>query len=145
MPILTPPLAAPDVPSIRRRLAAMIYESLLISAVLVFGFLLPQTLWGFLNGYIAPAPVLLWHVLLLVMLYCVWFWTHGGQTPAQKTWKFRVVDVSGRPLRPLQAVFRYLAAWFTLGLCGIGILWALFDPDRQFLHDRIVGSRLVLV
>ena len=28
---------------------------------------------------------------------------------------------------------------------GIGVLWALFDPERQFLHDRIVGTRLVSV
>jgi hypothetical protein len=26
---------------------------------------------------------------------------------------------------------------------GIALGWALFDRDRQFLHDRIAGTRLV--
>jgi uncharacterized RDD family membrane protein YckC len=25
---------------------------------------------------------------------------------------------------------------------GVGFLWALFDRDRQFLHDRIAGTRI---
>ena len=28
---------------------------------------------------------------------------------------------------------------------GITILWALIDRDRQFLHDRLSGTRLVSV
>ncbi|MDR2165906.1 MAG: RDD family protein [Zoogloeaceae bacterium] len=133
-----------DVPSIRRRLAAMFYESLLLFAVIMFGFMLPHVLFRLFVPVIAPPRLLLLHLLLLLMLYCVWFWTHGGQTPALKTWKIRVVDVSGRPLRPAQAVFRYLAAWPSLLLFGVGVFWALFDSDRQFLHDRLAGSRVVL-
>jgi uncharacterized RDD family membrane protein YckC len=26
---------------------------------------------------------------------------------------------------------------------AISIVWALFDRERQFLHDRIAGTRLV--
>jgi uncharacterized RDD family membrane protein YckC len=43
----------------------------------------------------------------------------------------------------LQAVLRYLLAWPSVLLCGIGIFWAFFDKDRQFLHDRIAGTRIV--
>jgi len=28
-------------------------------------------------------------------------------------------------------------------LGGIGLIWAFFDRDRQFLHDRLAGTRLV--
>jgi len=142
--VFTPASNALDVPSIRRRLAAMCYESLLLAAIAMFGFLLPQALLAALAGATLPPRVLLCHLLLLLMLYCAWFWTHGGQTPALKAWKIRIVDVSGRPLRPLQAILRYLVAWPSLLLFGVGIFWALFDPDRQFLHDRIAGSRITL-
>jgi uncharacterized RDD family membrane protein YckC len=27
----------------------------------------------------------------------------------------------------------------------VGLLWALVDRDRQFLHDRLAGTRLVAV
>jgi uncharacterized RDD family membrane protein YckC len=43
----------------------------------------------------------------------------------------------------MQAVLRYLAAWPSILLFGIGILWFLVDRDKQFLHDRIAGTRIV--
>jgi hypothetical protein len=36
-------------------------------------------------------------------------------------------------------------AFLTLAVSGIGLGWALFDRDRQFLYDRLAGTRLVLV
>lgn len=125
-----------------RRLASMLYEGLVVFAVLLIGFWLPQALlagmgWGF-------APRFLWlHVIVLLMFYFVWFWLHGGQTLPMKTWKLRIVNADGSRLRPLQAVLRYLAAWPCVLLFGIGILWALLDRDRQFLHDRIAGTRII--
>jgi hypothetical protein len=40
-------------------------------------------------------------------------------------------------------MLRYLLALLSVG-SGIGLLWALIDPERQFLHDRLIGSRLVV-
>lgn len=129
-------------PGFARRLASMLYESLVVLAVLLIGFLLPQiVLSGF--GYTAPGKVLWLHVFGLLLVYFVWFWLNGGQTLPMKTWKLRVVNADGGRLRPLQAVLRYLAAWPSIMLLGIGILWALVDRDRQFLHDRIAGTRVV--
>jgi uncharacterized RDD family membrane protein YckC len=86
----------------------------------------------------------LWlHLFLVLMFYFVWFWLNGGQTLPMKTWKLRLVDQSGNPIRPLQAILRYLAAWPSILLLGLGILWALFDRDGQFLHDRIAGTRII--
>jgi len=28
---------------------------------------------------------------------------------------------------------------------GISLVWALFDRERMFLHDRLAGTRLVMV
>lgn len=126
-----------------RRLTSMVYECFLLGAVIVVFFLLPQTLLGVFAGVSVP-PSLLWiHFFVLLMVYFTWFWIRGGQTLAMKTWRIQLVDVSGRPLRPMQAVLRYCAAWFGLGLAGVGILWSLVDKDRQFLHDRIADTRLV--
>lgn len=132
----------PNTPaSIGRRVASMLYESLTIFAVLLVGFLFPQiVLSGFgmaLNGHA------LWiHLFLLLMGYFTWFWLHGGQTLPMKTWKLRVLDASGRPVRPMQAILRYCAAWPSIVLCGVGIFWAIFDRDKLFLHDRIAGSMI---
>ncbi len=126
-----------------RRLASMFYESLLVTAVLIFGWIFPHILLAAFAQAKAPAWLIQAHLFLLLLLYFAWFWLHGGQTLAMKTWKIRVANADGGPVRPAQAVLRYMAAWFSLGIAGVGILWALVDRDGQFLHDRIAGTRLV--
>lgn len=129
-------------PGIRRRLACLLYEGLVVFSILLIGFLLPQiVLSGF--GFTLPPRMLWTHVLLLLMIYFVWCWLNGGQTLPMKTWKLRVVNAGGGRLRPAQAVLRYLAAWPSIVLLGFGIFWALFDKDGQFLHDRIAGTRVI--
>ncbi len=135
--------APTQLPRLRRRLTCMLYESLVVFSILLIGFLLPQVvLSGF--GWGTSSGRLLWlHVLVLLMFYFVWCWLNGGQTLPMKTWKLRLVNADGNRLRPLQALLRYLAAWPSTLLFGIGIFWALIDKDKQFLHDRIAGTRIV--
>ncbi len=154
-------------PTLKRRLLCMIYEGMLLFGVL------------FLSGYLfdtltqSRSALTLRHVreawLFLAMgIYFVWFWTHGGQTLAMKTWHIRVVAADGRPITKQQAGLRYLLCWMfllpTLALIGwIGFrgnevtgslilafafllppFWMKLDRDQQFLHDRILGTRLIV-
>lgn len=131
-----------QVPGIRRRLVSMLYEGLVVFSILLIGFLMPQiVLSGF--GWILSPKALWIHILLLLMIYFVWCWLNGGQTLPMKTWKLRIINADGSPLRPMQAVLRYLIAWPSILLLGIGIFWAIFDKDQQFLHDRLAGTRVV--
>lgn len=129
-------------PGIGRRLASMLYEGLVVFSILLIGFWLPQALLSGVGlGFSARG---LWlHVLVLLMIYFLWFWLNGGQTLPMKTWKLKLANPDGSPPRPAQALLRYLAAWPSILLFGIGILWALVDKDKQFLHDRIAGTRIV--
>ena len=130
-------------PGILRRLAAMAYETLLLSGVLVVLLVLPHVLLGAFAHRVAT-PALLWaHLFTVLLVYCLGFWCHGGQTLAMKTWRIRLRTRRGGPVRPAQALLRYLLCWPSLALGGIGIAWALIDRDRQFLHDRLAGTRLL--
>lgn len=130
-------------PGILRRLAAMAYEALLLSGVLAATLILPHVLLGAFAQRVAT-PALLWaHLFIVLLVYCLGFWCYGGQTLAMKTWRIRLRTRSDAAVRPLQALLRYLLCWPSLGLGGIGIVWALVDRDRQFLHDRLAGTRLV--
>jgi uncharacterized RDD family membrane protein YckC len=132
-----------DRPGVLRRLAGMAYESLLLSAVLAVMLILPHLLIGAFAHRVAT-PALLWaHFFVVLLVYFIGFWSHGGQTLAMKTWRIRLLTRRGTPVRPARALLRYLLCWPSLGLGGIGILWALVDRDRQFLHDRIAGTQLV--
>ena len=132
-------------PGLLRRLASMAYEILLLSGVVVVALIVPHVLIGAFAHRVAT-PTTLWaHLFVVLLVYCIGFWSHGGQTLAMKTWRIRLLTRSGGPLRPAQALLRYVLCWPSLGLGGIGILWALVDRDRQFLHDRLAGTQLVFV
>ncbi|WP_237759554.1 RDD family protein [Sulfuricella sp. T08] len=130
-------------PGLPRRLASMLYETLLLTAVLfIAGFI-------FTAIFHSPLPPILRFVfqlyLLLVMaFYFIWYWLHGGQTLPMKTWHLRIVRTDDQPLSLKQACLRFLLAAIGVGL-GFGILWALFDRERLFWHDRMAGTKVVMI
>ncbi len=137
---ITPKSATPA-PAILRRLASMVYELLLIIAVLLIAGLI----YTLLRNPRAPGGMIYFQIYLLLVVggYFAWFWTHGGRTLAMKTWRLRLVAADGGPVSLRQALLRFLFALIGLGCFGISVLWAWFDADRQFLHDRLAGTRLI--
>lgn len=130
-------------PSIRRRLACAIYDSLLLLGVVVAALVLPHMLLGLVFRVTAPGPVLVVHLVVVFACYFLWYWRHGGQTLAMQTWKIRLTSARGTAPSWQQLILRFLLAWPSIGFYGAGLVWALFDRDRQFLHDRLAGTRIV--
>jgi uncharacterized RDD family membrane protein YckC len=133
----------PDVaPTLTRRFACLAYEALPLAAILfIAGFLVV----GLMPAEPSPLVRILHQLYLFIVsgLYFTWFWRHGGQTLAMKTWRIRLERVDGGVPRLGQAWLRYLLAVLGLLGLGLGFLWAVIDPDRQFLHDRVARTRLV--
>lgn len=75
--------------------------------------------------------------------YFAWSWSHG-RTLAMQAWRIRLETSTGRPISMALAIKRYLLASAGLLVAGAGFLWALVDPDHRFLHDRLLGLRLVV-
>lgn len=131
-------------PSIRRRLGSMLYESLLLLGVLAAGFMLPHLILGIAWGVSATGPLLVVHVYAVLAVYFLWLWRKDGQTLAMQTWRIKLVDAgTGSVVTLARGLARYTLAWPSLLIYGVGLIWALFDRDRQFLHDRLCGTRLV--
>lgn len=148
-----------------RRLAAMVYEGLVVVAILLIAsFPFAGAATGQLRG--VAQHLFQCYLFLVVGLYFVWCWRRGGQTLPMKAWKLRVVDARGAPLATSRAILRYvvaalalgssavsaivllrypreLAAWLALAPGVATILWSAVDPDRQFLHDRFAGTRVI--
>ena len=131
-------------PAILRRLVAMSYEILLLSGVVAVLVIAPHVLIGAFAHRLATPTVLWAHLFLVLLVYFIGFWSNGGQTLAMKTWRIRLLTAEGLPVRPAQALLRFLLCWPSLVFGGVGIVWALIDRDRQFLHDRIAGTQLVM-
>jgi uncharacterized RDD family membrane protein YckC len=135
---------APTPPSILTRLAAMVYESLLVTAVVFVASFIVLPFVGELKAAWQRHFFQVW-ILLVLFVYFAAFWLRSGQTLAMKTWRIRLVDLEGGRISLRQAAGRFVLALLGLMLGGAGFLWALFDRDRQFLHDRLMGTRLVRV
>lgn len=130
---------------VRRRLASMLYELLLLLGVLSVSFMLPHLALGLAWKVVLPGPLLVMHIFLVVGAYFVWYWRHGGQTLAMQTWKLRIVSTDGASPTLGQLLLRYCLSWPGMLFYGAGLLWTVFDRDRQFLHDRLAGTRIIFV
>lgn len=168
------PKGAGAYPSLLRRLAGMLYESLLIAAIAIAGgfvFVGVAALAGDPSpdaNRVLPRTLLQGFLLALVGGYFVLSWSRGGQTLAMRAWRLRLVLPDGAPVPAARAGGRFLLAAALLGpavaaaaylwrhpgaplaLLALGpaladLAWALVDRERQFLHDRLAGTRLIVV
>jgi len=96
--------------------------------------------------------------------YYGWMWSGGRATLPMRTWRLELATTTGMTLDVRRAMLRY-AAWWIAPLCAlaayvashaagghgrwavallcVNYAWALVDRDRQYLHDRIAGTRLL--
>jgi uncharacterized RDD family membrane protein YckC len=137
---LAPP--GPPVPGIGRRVLSMLYESLIVFAVAFFAGL---AFYSATHGRLSGNTRLVFQLYLFLVLgaYFIACWSRGGRTLPMQTWKMRVVRPDNLPIGVGRAALRYVLAWPSLLLFGVGVFWAFFDRDRQFLHDRLAGTRVV--
>jgi uncharacterized RDD family membrane protein YckC len=139
---LSPPRTDLRPARLRTRLLALVYEALILAALLLIATGIFTALAG--DSRAEPQRSVLRLVLVATAgVYFVWSWTGGRRTLPMRTWRVRIVDLCGRPPNVRAAVIRYVLALVGIALGGIGLLWALVDRDRQFLHDRIAGTRLI--
>jgi len=154
-------------PTLKRKAICLVYESLILIAVLfvaslIFHLVVRDTQTDYFK------PLFQAYLFVVMGYYYTWYWTHGGQTLAMQTWKMRIVTADGGNLTKKIAILRYICT--LIGIIsfaiidyavpfefinklhlilisfiffGFGFLWAIFDRDHQFLHDRLAGTRIV--
>lgn len=120
----------------------MLYDSILLFGVLwlasaIASPLHPEAGWR--------RALLQAFLMAVIFGYYALFWVKGGQTLAMKTWRIRIISATGQPVSLGRALARFALALPSIGCLGVGIVWALFDKDKQFLHDRLSGTRLVKI
>lgn len=143
----------------------MMYEGVLLFGVVFIAGYLFDTLTQSKSGLSLrhSRQLILFLVIGLYFLIC---WRKGGQTLPMKTWKIRLTDKNGAAIGNSKIILRYLLLWplpvlstliialisHSTGLPAVNTLivlapfsifiWTWFDPQGQFLHDRILGTEL---
>jgi uncharacterized RDD family membrane protein YckC len=141
--------SAPQPPGLLRRLAAVVYDALLLVALLMVAtaLLLPLTGGEAIDPHRHPALEWLYRAVLLLLTVGFFgvSWTRGGQTLGMASWRLRVLREDGGTLSWADTVRRLAAALLSWLALGLGWLWVLVDPARRTWHDRLSRTQVVLV
>lgn len=150
---------------LKRRMAAFVYEGVLLFAVFMLAGAVYSVSAGQVHALQGRAGMMATQFLALAA-YFIWFWTHGGQTLAMKTWQVRLLTDQGQPVGLWPACLRFLMSWLWfmpawLGswlagwhqsklLFGAMVVWVIIYaalsrllPQKQFLHDAICRTRVI--
>ncbi|MGO9036709.1 MAG: RDD family protein [Steroidobacteraceae bacterium] len=129
-----------------RRLAALIYDSLLLAALLtIYTAALVLARHGALTEQSAGAWWYAYRVgeLVLIGAYCVFNWMRSGQTLGMRAWRLRVVTDSGLALDFPSALLRFACGLLAWAPAALGVLWLYVDSDHLALHDRLSKTRML--
>ncbi len=126
-----------------RRLGAMLYDGLLVTAVLMLATVPFVAERG--GETVEPDDNHLYQLSMLIVMYLffVFFWTRDGQTLGMRAWRLRLERENGGFPTFVQASVRFFAAFVSLIPFGLGFLWQLWDKDKLTWHDRIAGTRML--
>ncbi len=130
-----------------RRAAALLYDSLLLAALLVI-FTSGAV---YLNHRVAVEPasagawVYLYRTGLVAIVagYYLVNWLRSGQTLGMRAWHLRAVAESGKPMALRAAALRILFGVLAWAPAALGVLWLYADPEHLALHDRLSKTRVV--
>ena len=126
-----------------RRLAAILYDSLLIISMWLITTLL---LVAFINdGTALQGPLFQFGLYFEACLFYSYFWRLRGQTLGMQAWKIKLVSPSLQTLSWQECFARLFFALVSVSMLGLGFIWMLFDPNRLTWHDRASGTRVVLL
>ncbi len=154
-------------PTLLRRLACFVYEGVLLFGVIMAAGFVYATLTQQRHALIGTTGLQI-VVFVVLGVYFAGFWSRSGQTLAMQTWQIRLVSTSGGRVPLHRALARYLLSWLwflpallglhlaglkgsasvfvalSVGVFGYAAL-AWLRPDRQYWHDVICRTRLVMV
>lgn len=144
--------------SLFRRLAALMYDGLIILAIemlagglvvaileaLVAGGLMTYGPYQDVSDLLAQHPI--WSYVYTAYLGIVWigffvfFWTKAGQTLGMRAWKLRVQNLDGGLISKKQALVRVGTSCF-----GLANLLVPFNSKKRGFHDLWAKTEVVVL
>jgi len=136
---------------IGRRFVAYLLDGLVVSAAAIPGFILL-----FIGGLMTSsrdssdlAGVLIVIGYLVLMIGCLAMFIYNisllgrdGATLGKRWMKMKVLDPSGNPLGFGKAFLREIVKGLLANICGILLLWPLWDQEKQGLYDKMFSTHV---
>ena len=135
-------------PSLMRRLTAIIYDFLLVLAlVAVVNALALAIVVKLSDGTqeVVNAQLVQGLSVLSIYGFFILFWLKDGQTLGMQAWRVKLVNFQGAPPTLGQTIRRCLGATLSTACLGLGYLWCLVDRNDRYWHDYLSGTELILL
>lgn len=124
-----------------RRFGAIIYDSLLVLALMFLGTLPFVAVRG--GEPVDPGNIPYQLTMLTIpYLFFIGFWTRYGRTLGMQSWRLQLETFDGGRPDFKEATLRFFAAIISWLPAGLGFWWQLWDRDGLAWHDRLSGTRL---
>ena len=122
-----------------RRLGAMVYDLLLIIALVTLNVIVVISL-----TQKAVSGALFQSALFFeIFIFYSYFWVSRGQTLGMLAWKLLVVNKAGSGISPKEAMLRFIGGLLGILAGGVGIIWQLFDAHQRNWADLLSGTRII--
>ncbi|MFC6634965.1 RDD family protein [Microbulbifer taiwanensis] len=144
------------VAGVGRRLAALVYDALIIMGLLmVYGFVAMLAASAVVGLNCQPdqmdynpcvsGPLFQLGAVAVIAGYFVWSWRAAGQTIGMRAWRLLLANPEGVQLSWRQCALRALTAPVSLACLGLGYFWAWTRADRASWHDLASDSEVRLL
>ena len=84
----------------------------------------------------------LW-LLVVCFAYLAGCWRYGGMTLGMRAWRIRLISADDQKVSWFRCLKRFLIGILSLGVFGLGILWALGDSKNRGWHDLAARTLLI--
>jgi uncharacterized RDD family membrane protein YckC len=137
--------------SMKRRLAALVYDFFLILGIWVFTLSILVAVNADPTPTDASIPeqqAIPSHWLQLIcyteaLVFSIYFWMFKGQTLGMQVWKIRVVNQDNEILGFRASILRFVAATISILPLGIGFVWMFFTKGQLALHDLLSKTHII--
>lgn len=125
-----------------KRLMAILYDSLLVFALMYVGTVPFVAMSG--GEQVDSAYRLYQQLTLLAIAWAFFagFWSLSGRTLGMQSWRLRIEDKNGSRPGIAASTLRFFAAILSWLPLGLGFWWQIWDKDKLSWHDRLSGTRL---
>ena len=136
-----PPAAGRRPCGLARRLAVMLYDALVVLALLLAATALAMAM-GFREVTALRDPLFTAWLVLVWFGYLAGCWRHGGMTVGMRAWRVVIEMEEGQRPGWGACLLRFTVALLSAAAAGLGFAWAVLRPDRRTWHDLASGTRL---
>ncbi len=99
---------------------------------------------GFVTGVLSRFGGAGFGLTFVITLVYTWYFLtrQNGQTLGKMLMHIRVVKKDGSPIDDATAIIRYIGYYISC-IIVIGVLWALWDDNKQGWHDKVANTLVV--